>query len=158
MVAPRLLCDENLAGLARYLRAAGYDTLLAAPRQPDSELLALCQAEDRVLVTRDRRLARSAPSRSRAVLLVGDDADDHALALSRELGIDWTLAPFTRCLVDNIRLEPANDADLARIPEQSRLLPGPFRKCPGCGRIFWPGSHVRRMRARLQRWRDRADQ
>lgn len=30
---------------------------------------------------------------------------------------------------------------------------GPVTACPDCGRIYWPGSHVRRMRARLDCWR-----
>jgi uncharacterized protein with PIN domain len=153
---PRLLCDENLTGLARWLRAAGYDTALATPRQPDSELLARSETEDRVLITRDRRLARAAETRVTALLLIGNNADEHALALSRTLGIDWTLSPFTRCLIDNTPLRAAADADLARIPEQSRLLPGPFTKCPNCGRVYWPGSHVRRIREKLRRWSDRA--
>ncbi|MFC7553294.1 Mut7-C RNAse domain-containing protein [Pseudoroseomonas wenyumeiae] len=42
---------------------------------------------------------------------------------------------------------------MARIPPRARLLPGPFRACPCCGRVYWPGSHVRRMEERLRRWR-----
>jgi uncharacterized protein with PIN domain len=152
----RLLCDENLGATARWLRAAGHDAALAAPGQPDAELLAQCQAEGRVLVSRDRRLVQAADAQVRALLLIGDDADAHALALAHGLGLDWTCAPFTRCLVDNTPLERAGDADMARIPAQSRALPGPFRKCPGCGRVFWPGSHVRRMNLRLKHWHDAA--
>lgn len=33
----------------------------------------------------------------------------------------------------------------------SRTLPGPVRRCPTCARVYWPGSHARRMRAALQR-------
>jgi uncharacterized protein with PIN domain len=152
----RLLCDDMLAGMARWLRAAGHDVALAGPGQSDAEVLARCQAEGRVLVSRDRRLVQAATAQVRAVLLIGDDADDQALALARALGLDWTCAPFTRCLVDNTPLQPANDADLARIPAQSRALPGPFRTCSCCGRVFWPGSHVRRMSLKLQRWHDLA--
>jgi uncharacterized protein with PIN domain len=88
-----------------------------------------------------------------AVLLTGESMDDHARTLTDALGLDWTFAPFTRCLVDNATLRPASEDDLRRIPAQSRALPGPFRVCPCCGRVFWPGSHVRRMAARLARWR-----
>jgi hypothetical protein len=149
----RLFCDEMLGATARWLRAAGYDATLAEPGQPDATLLEQCRAEDRILVTRDRQLAGTAAPKVRTVLLTGDDPDRHARALSEALGVDWTQAPFTRCLVDNARLEPAAAADLARIPEPSRAYPGPFRKCPCCGRVYWPGSHVRRMLARLERWR-----
>ena len=71
--------------------------------------------------------------------------------------MDWLHAPFTRCLVDNTLLKPAGEADLLRIPDESRALPGPFRVCPRCGRVYWPGSHVRRMRRQLERWRALAE-
>ncbi len=155
----RLLCDEMLAGLARWLRAAGYDTALAAPGTSDDAVLAQCRAELRVLISRDQRLAREAGEGLTAVLLLrGEDRDEHARVLTGALGLDWTFAPFTRCLVDNTELRAADQGDLARIPAQSRALPGPFRICPCCGRVFWPGSHVRRMRARLERWRGLAAQ
>ena len=152
----RLLCDEMLGSTARWLRAAGYDAALAAPGKPDVDLLARCRLEGRVLVTRDRKLVAPAGAGVQIVLLNDDGDEAQAMALSRGLGVDWTHAPFTRCLVDNTPLRPAGDADLLRIPEQSRELPGPFRVCPCCGRVFWPGSHVRRMRAKLERWRELA--
>jgi uncharacterized protein with PIN domain len=154
----RLLCDEMLGSTARWLRAAGYDTALAASGQADVDLLARCRREERVLVTRDRRLALAAGGIEVRAVLLGDDGDEaQALALVQALGVDWTCAPFTRCLIDNTLLKPAGEADLARIPEVSRDLPGPFRSCPACGRVYWPGSHVRRMRARLEGWKVLAD-
>lgn len=154
----RLLCDEMLAGLARWLRAAGHDTALAAPGTPDAAVLEQCRAEGRVLVSRDQQLAREAGPTLPSVLLRGEDMDEHARALADALGLDWTFAPFTRCLVDNAALRPADESDLARVPAQSRALPGPFRACPCCGRVFWPGSHVRRMNRQLARWRGLAGQ
>jgi uncharacterized protein with PIN domain len=55
-----------LGRLARWLRAMGYDTLYPGPtpgQVGDRQLLALAHAEDRVLVTRDRMLARLADPR-----------------------------------------------------------------------------------------------
>lgn len=149
----RLFCDEMLGATARWLRAAGYDAALADPGRPDAEILEQCRAQGRILVTRDRRLAQAAAPSVSSLLLTGDDEDRHAQALAQALGVDWTLDPFTRCLLDNTPLAPAAPADLAKIPESSRALPGPFRKCPRCGRVYWPGSHVRRMTSRLERWR-----
>jgi uncharacterized protein with PIN domain len=36
------------------------------------------------------------------------------------------------------------------MPASARALPGPLQACPACGRLYWPGSHVRRMQARLE--------
>lgn len=143
----RFLCDEMLLRLARLLRAAGYDTYLAHDGQKDAELLEIARTENRVLVTRDKQLAAQAHPRS--VLVSGRGAHAEAEHLAGLLPIDWTLAPFSRCLVDNTPLQDATEADLGRIPEEARDLPGPFRACPDCGRVYWPGSHVKRLSERL---------
>jgi uncharacterized protein with PIN domain len=101
-----------------------------------------------VLVTRDRELAaRAAPG---SALLKETDALAQARALSAALPIDWALAPFTRCVMDNALLRGATADEIAQIPAQARDGPGPIRACPSCGRIYWPGSHVKRLRARLE--------
>lgn len=145
----RFLCDEMLLRLARLLRAAGYDTYLAQGGQRDAELLAIARAENRVLVTRDKRLA--AEAHPRGVLVEGRGAYAEAEHLAAVLPIDWRLAPFTRCIVDNAPLRHADASDLDRMPQESRGRPGPFRACPACGRVYWPGSHVRRLSERLDR-------
>jgi len=143
----RFLCDEMLARLARLLRAAGYDTDLSARGERDREILARAKADARVLVTRDRRLAaKGGPG---AMLLTEASAEAQARALARRLPIDWALAPFTRCVMDNAPLREATPEEVARMPVDSRSRAGPFRACPVCGRLYWPGSHVRRMAARL---------
>lgn len=144
----RFLCDEMLGRLARLLRAAGYDTYLAAGGEPDTELLKVAAREGRILLTRDKRLAASAPE---SVLIRGWGVESEAHHLSRELVLDWEFDPFTRCVMDNARLRAATAEEVAGLPPKTQALPGPFRVCPACGRTYWPGSHVRRMEARLGR-------
>ena len=140
-----------LAALARWLRAAGYDTALAARSAPDRTLIDQARADGRVLVSRDRGLVAEAGD-VQAVLLPDGSLDDQAAALGHALRLDWRRAPFTRCMMDNAPLRPATAEEIAAMPETSRNRPGPFRACPCCGRLFWPGSHVRRMVERLERW------
>ncbi|MCH8686195.1 SDR family NAD(P)-dependent oxidoreductase [Pedomonas mirosovicensis] len=145
----RLLCDEMLAGLARWLRAAGHDAVMAEPGVADRDLVRQAREEGRWLLTRDRSLAALG---GEVALLLPEPLDAQAAFLSQRLGLDWQEAPFERCLVDNTCLVPAKPEDLAALPAGTEALPGPFRACPACRRIYWPGSHVRRMAARLQRW------
>ncbi len=158
----RLLCDEMLLRLGRWLRAAGYDTAIAAGGSSDAALVARCAAEARILVTRDRHLAARAQGTVAVVRLDGDAIDAQARMLKEALGIDWQRAPFARCVLDNARLEAAPPEAAACVPPSSRaavgLQPtglsggGPLRRCPCCGRLYWPGGHVRRMQARLAAW------
>jgi len=143
----RFLCDEMLARLARLLRAAGYDTYLACGGMPDEAELRIAREENRVLLSRDRRLVER--SHPRGVLVGGGSVEDEAESLTRALPIDWGLAPFSRCVVDNTPLEDATPEQVARMPAEVNSGPGPFRSCPSCGRLYWPGTHVKRMAARL---------
>jgi len=141
-----------LARLGRWLRAAGYDTAIAEGGMPDAALIARCVAEDRILLTRDRHLAAVADGRVTIVRLAETDLAGQARALRVALAIDWIYAPFTRCLVDNAPLAPASPAMAAQVPSASRAVGGPVQLCPDCGRLYWPGGHVRRMLARLAEW------
>jgi uncharacterized protein with PIN domain len=140
----RLFCDEMLARLGRWLRAAGYDTAIAEGGVPDRTLIARCAAEGRILLTRDRHLAAVADGRIRVVRLTETAVAAQARASRAALGIDWQKAPFTRCLVDNAPLDPAPPEMAMQVPPSSRAAGGPLRLCPECGRLYWPGGHVRR--------------
>lgn len=130
----RLLCDEMLAGLGRWLRAAGYDTEIAASGARDEALIARSRDENRLLMTRDAALARRAGSQ--ALWLRTDTIDEQARIMAVEAGVDWLAAPFTRCLVDNMALVEAAPEQVAAMPPSARTLSGPFRACPACGRIY----------------------
>lgn len=148
----KLFCDAMLASLARWLRAAGYDTGLAPASASDRAVLDACRAQSRILLTRDRHLAAHAGKGIAVVPLTGNGLDAQVAELTIALGIDWTFAPFSRCLLDNTPLNDATPGERTRVPPRARDLPGPFRTCPTCGRVYWPGSHVRRMQARLAQW------
>jgi uncharacterized protein len=148
----RFLCDAMLGALVRWLRAAGYHSLLAEGSWRDRELVECCAREQRVLLTKDRELAVLAREAAPILLLVGQDLDCDARELRETLGVDWQHAPFTRCLIDNALLEAAEQHHRERVPPTSRSLAAPLRLCPICGRLYWPGGHVRRMQRRLARW------
>lgn len=148
----KLLCDEMLQALGRWLRTAGYDTWIADGGTADDVLLRIAEDERRILLTSDRALAAAASTRLHALALPSDQLDVAAGVLRDRLGIDWLHRPFSRCLRCNAGLRPAAPDQIARLPVTTREGVGPFTACPSCGRIYWPGSHVRRMRTRLERW------
>lgn len=149
---PGLLCDEMLQGLGRWLRAAGHDTAIVSGGLADEVLIARALSEGRLLLTCDRALAARRAVRSRAVVLPAGGLEGAVQALGRTLAIDWLHAPFTRCLLDNAPLAAASESAREALPPNARGLPGPVRSCPLCRRLYWPGSHVRRMTARLEAW------
>ncbi|GAB2804059.1 hypothetical protein GCM10027040_35600 [Halomonas shantousis] len=146
---PRFLADEMLGRLARWLRVLGFDTVYGVTCD-DHGLVELADAEVRTLLTRDRHLvAYLRPARS---LLITCDAP---LAQLREVIETCRLTPparlFTRCLVCNTLVREASAEEIAAfVPQRARSLPGTVTRCPGCGRVYWPGSHAWRMRTTLE--------
>ena len=147
---PRFAADAMLGRLARWLRVLGYDTSYDM-RLQDDVLVRLANEQERVLLTRDRHLLRELRP-----VLAHEVRQDDPLQQLRDVVTTLSLAPperlFTRCLLCNAvlrELEPA--AALPLLPEGGQGIAGPVRRCPLCGRLYWDGSHVRRMRAALER-------
>lgn len=154
MSLPRFYCDEMLGRLARYLRAAGFDTRLAADGAKDAQILREAVVEDRWLVTRDRQILEHKAAIGRVVLLPPGDMDSHAAHLAQRFNLNWLQQPFSRCLVDNSPLDEANMEQLDRVPAESRPHVDSVKTCPCCGRVYWRGSHYRRMKDRLVSWQE----
>lgn len=140
-----------LARLARWLRVLGFDTLYD-PAVHDHELVQICNDDERTLLTRDRHLLREL--RPLRALEIGHDGPLDQL---RQVVTTQSLKPptelFTRCTVCNTILSdplPKPEAD-ALVPEGVRGIPGPVRQCPACKRVYWHGSHTRRMRVAIER-------
>ncbi|WBY00452.1 Mut7-C RNAse domain-containing protein [Ramlibacter tataouinensis] len=149
--APRFAADAMLARLARWLRLLGWDTTLDAALH-DGKLVRQAEQEDRVLLTRDRHLLRELRPH-RALRIEHDDPLQQLAQVVRQLALAPPAELFTRCTVCNTALSAPlpPQARAALLPADVRELPGPARHCPGCGRLYWRGSHARRMRAALER-------
>jgi uncharacterized protein with PIN domain len=148
--APRFAADAMLGRLARWLRVLGYDTFYDIG-VADPVLVRLAQEERRLLLTRDRHLLRELrPAWSLEVRQ--DDPLQQLRDIVTELRLPAPSALFTRCLLCNAALQVLDAAEAQPLlPEGVRDLPGPVRRCPACARLYWGGSHVRRMRAALER-------
>lgn len=146
----RFVCDEMLQRAGRWLRAAGYDVLIAEPGQPDRQLIALARKEERLLLTRDRGLVEYREANEWVVLLEANELREILAELDRRLGIDWLYRPFSRCLECNTPLVIAPDEVKKRVPPESLREGETLLYCPHCDKPYWSGSHVKRMRRLLE--------
>ena len=138
-----------LGSLARWLRLFGYDCVYPGPID-DLLLAELAEREERWLLTRDAALAASGP---RTVHLRCEALD----AQLREVFARLRLSPAptleeARCAECNGQLHDANASDLpGMVPPHVLASRERFRRCQGCGRVYWPGSHTPRIEARMRR-------
>ena len=152
---PRFLCDQMLIKLAHWLRAAGYDTLVAHHRAQDRSLVARAMIDGRVLLTRDSKLREIREAGDCAILLRGETMQDWVEEITPRFAIDWLARPFSRCLVCNTVLQPAPELARARLPEAVLATVAEINYCRQCDKLYWPGGHVRRMLNQLRTWRER---
>ncbi len=149
---PRFVADAMLGRLARWLRLLGWDVLYD-PSLDDRELARLAAREGRILLSRDRGLL--ARRIVRQGLFVRDD--DVGLQLAQVLR-DLELRPdpsraWTRCSVCNTPTEAVPKPSVeGRVPAYTFATHDRFRRCPGCGKIYWAGTHRALACADLARW------
>ena len=143
----KFVLDVHLGKLAAYLRMLGFD---AAYRNcsTDTELVRASCDEQRILLTRDRGLLMHSAV-MRGYWLRQTDSRRQAAEIVRRFDLGAAIRPFTRCLACNSILRTTDrSAVLPRIPPRAAELHDRFLECPGCRRVYWRGSHVRRM----ERW------
>lgn len=149
---PIFLCDEMLAGLGKWLRVAGYDTRIAEPGTADRELLAVARAEGRLLLTRDRKMLERKGAAGTVFLIETCGLQSWVATLRRELGVNWLYRPFSRCLLCNGELAAGPGPYAGQIPADMARDDIAAFHCPHCGKAFWAGGHVERMRRKLEAW------
>jgi uncharacterized protein len=144
----RFATDTSLAALARWLRFLGYDVAVV-PRARLEEVFALALRDDRTVLTTSRRR----PRRWAAVPALTVAREDEAAEV-RRIAAAFAPAgpPFSRCgacgtaLADRLPAEARGE-----VPARVARAAGRLRSCSGCGRWYWEGTHVRAIRAWLER-------
>lgn len=145
------LVDINVGRLAGLLRMAGFDAAAIGPGQAAGQVVLQAVEEMRILLTRNRDLLKQ----RRLVfghLVRTQDPDRQLAEIVKLYRLESRLSPFCRCIACNSLLV---EVDKAAITD--RLLPltkryfDRFKQCPDCGKIYWQGSHHRKMSERLRR-------
>jgi uncharacterized protein len=146
----RFAADRNLGKLAKWLRILGYDTLYDRGIA-DRNFLRRAAEDGRIALTRRRDLAGSARPGS-LVVVESDRVEAQMGEVLKKIGREPdTSLRMTRCLHCNAPLEPVAKASVeGLVPAYVHGACTRFRRCPGCGKIFWPGTHTRHVEERLK--------
>lgn len=148
---PEFVCDVGLGGLARWLRGAGY---MAYWREGagDVELIAEAAQHGAILLTTDsgmmeRRVLRDGKL---PALWLSPGLTKMEQLQSVLVDLDLPLLP-PRCMQCGGELDRVAKADVAeRIPPKTLVWRDEYFVCRNCGKLFWHGTHWRRIVERLQ--------
>jgi uncharacterized protein with PIN domain/sulfur carrier protein ThiS len=142
------LCDAHLGGLARLLRMAGFDTRFD-PALRDDEIVRVAVEEGRIVLTRDRDLLKRRDV-THGCHVRATRNEDQLREVAQRLDLGRSARPFTICLECNapVRALGADEA-ASRVPPGVRGRFERYTACDRCGRVYWEGSHWRRMHGML---------
>ena len=144
----KFVADEMVGKLARWMRLAGCDTVYRNPIS-DKELVKIAQRENRVILTRDRKLRPEWRSQ-RIFVVSSENPFEQFITVARHFRLDLESNAFQRCLECNGELVPVRKEDYAdMIPPHVYETQTQFSRCSCCGRLYWPGTHYESMRRRL---------
>ena len=131
--------------LARWMRLLGADVITDAS-MTGAELLKVARADNRTLVTRDKRL-RTAPD---VFFVEGNAIRSQLREVVRHFGLDPRVIALTRCSRCNHLLTPvARELVSRRVPPYVFASHDRFAECGNCGRIYWSETHPKRIHAML---------
>lgn len=141
----RFFADTHLGKLTAYLRMLGFDTLYRQDFS-DPEITETAACEGRIVLSRDRGLLKRNLV-THGLYVHATQPKLQAAEVVQRLHISAALTqPFTRCLACNHLLEAIDKQHLAgRLPPSTEKYYDTFQHCPGCGRIYWKGSHYQKM-------------
>ena len=140
-----------LGGLARWLRAAGYDAGFA-PRIDDGALVARALRERAVLLTSDgplmeRRKVTSGEVRALFVPRARPVLEQTAFVLRT---MTLTVLDVPRCMrCGGLLQEASRESVVGDVPAASLAAFDTFYRCERCARVLWRGSHWAGIESRL---------
>ena len=138
-----------LGKLAKWLKILGFDALFFNKIE-DDDLLSRARKEKRILLTRDTGLIEKAKD-VETLFLESEEWRDQVKQVLDKFSLWERVNPHTRCIDCNVKLK-----DLPKKNAKNLVTPfvykhaDSFALCPGCGRVFWRGTHFKDMEFKIE--------
>ena len=146
---PTFICDVHLGKLATILRLLGFDTLYRNDYD-DDEIIKVAVQEHRIILTCDRGILKHSIV-THGYCVRSRQAMPQAKEVLHRFDIVGTAHPFSRCTVCNGKIEIIDKEDVVEqlLPRVAKTYET-FRRCTGCNRIYWQGSHYSKIKATIE--------
>jgi uncharacterized protein with PIN domain len=142
------ICDQHLGALARLLRQMGFDVVWRSDLL-EAEMARVSLNENRVALSRNRQLFER-KALGPALHILSDDPDTQAAQVLAHFQLVGEVCFFSRCsacggIIDDVD----RDEVAAEIPPRTRAWLDTYYRCRDCGKLYWEGTHITALRARL---------
>jgi uncharacterized protein with PIN domain/sulfur carrier protein ThiS len=142
---PKFILDVHLGKLVKYLRMAGFDCLYESSLN-DSEIINISLLQKRIILTRDKGILKNGKVTHGMFIRATMPKEQFREVISR-LQLERFIKPFSRCTACNELIYRVDKEEII-----NQLLPltrnyySDFYQCSGCKKIYWEGSHFKRMK------------
>lgn len=157
----KFITDGMLGKLTRWLRLAGQNVICVndfslPPEEEDNFLLEKAEGESGVLITRDLNLHRRGLKKGIDTILLKDEGDvpKQLAKISKSVKgkIEINMGD-SRCPVCNGELTQVDKSSIDdEVPETVLEKNERFWKCGDCGKIYWPGSHWKKIKKTIEKY------
>jgi len=138
-----------LGKLAKYLRMLGFDTLYRSDIG-DDEIILVASKEKRIILTRDKPLLRSKEI-SHGYFVRSIEKHEQLKEVVNKFDLKSQFKSFTRCMTCNTSLVKADKEEIRnKVEEDIFRIFNAFFYCEHCDKVFWKGSHFKRMEAYIR--------
>ncbi len=151
---PSFVIDVHLGKLAKYLRRFNFDTIYRNDLK-DKEIVEIGVNENRIILTRDHGVLM------RKEVIYGQFIhNDEPRAQLYEVAERYNLADYyegngSRCTNCNGELvEIDKEEIIERLEPKTKKYFERFKICQNCGKIYWEGSHYKKMEDWFQKLDD----
>lgn len=128
-----------LGKLCKLLRICGID---AAYSNQGMAILLEARKQNRIVLTRNTRLQK----KKDVFFMKTSDPVEQLEHIISEFKLKNRIEPFSRCIECNCKLKAVDKALIRNnIPYFTYKHFDEFALCPNCRRVFWRGSHYKRM-------------
>jgi hypothetical protein len=149
---PRFILDVHLGRLARQLRLLGFDCWYRNDYS-DPAIVEQAAATARIILTRDIGLLKHGAV-TRGYWVRDRRSSVQVREVLRRFDLWARIDPLTRCTVCNAPIRAiAREQVPHRVPAGVRARHAQFFHCPGCDRVYWPGTHYEALLERIEGWR-----
>ena len=162
----KFLADPSLGRLSKWLRILGFDTVYFSNPLDEQQFFEKARYENRLILTRSGKIIRQLNKINIETAQPSESSDplinyyfithNHIYEQLEDLiGKELILQPkhlFARCSECNEILKEINREEVhGKVPDYIRETQESFRQCPHCKKIFWEGTHCKRMKEKINR-------
>ena len=142
----KLLCDQMLGSLAKWLRIFGFDTFYADNEITDEDLLNVAVKEKRIVISRDKELIAKGKKLAIKVIEIQNTNLDKQLNQVFEIIKFNKKLVLTRCTLCNSILRAIDKREAeGKVPKKVFDYKDKFWFCERCNKFYWSGSHYEKI-------------